>query len=46
VDNTSASNFRNIQPGTSWNFQFWYRDPAGGGAGFNLSDAVMIPFRP
>jgi hypothetical protein len=46
MDNTSASNLRNIQPGTSWNFQFWYRDPAGGGAGFNLSDAVMIPFRP
>jgi hypothetical protein len=28
-----------ILPGSSWNFQFWYRDPAGGGASFNLSDA-------
>ena len=46
LDNTDASHLGNIQAGTSWNFQFWYRDPADGGATFNLSDAVMIPFRP
>ena len=28
------------------NFQCWYRDPAGGGAFFNLSDAVAITFVP
>jgi len=27
-----------------WNFQFWYRDPAGGPAGFNLSDAIQVNF--
>ncbi|MCP3917678.1 MAG: hypothetical protein GY711_19210 [bacterium] len=33
-----------ITPGTTWNFQFWYRDVAGGPAGFNLSDAVGVQF--
>lgn len=33
-------------PGSSWSFQFWYRDPAFGGAGFNLSDALLLDFRP
>ena len=27
-------------------FQFWYRDPAGGGAGFNLTDGLEIVFVP
>ncbi len=31
---------------SSWNFQFWYRDPAAGGAGFNLSDALEATFCP
>jgi hypothetical protein len=35
-----------ILPGSSWNFQFWYRDPAGGGANFNLSNASRIDFQP
>jgi len=35
-----------IDPGSQWNFQFWYRDPAGGGAGFNLSDALNVIFCP
>lgn len=35
-----------ILPGSSWCFQFWYRDPAGGGSGFNLSDAVQATFVP
>ena len=25
-------------------FQFWYRDPAAGGAGFNLTDALEVTF--
>lgn len=33
-----------ITCGTSWNFQFWFRDPTAGGAGSNLSDAVRITF--
>lgn len=32
----------NMLPGTIWNFQFWYRDPAGGGPGFNTTDAVRV----
>ncbi len=33
-----------ILPGSTWNFQFWYRDPAAGGAGFDLSDALSVTF--
>ncbi len=28
--------------GQVWNFQFWYRNPAAGGAGFNLSDGLSV----
>lgn len=33
-----------ILPGSTWHFQYWYRDPQGGGARFNLSDARSIHF--
>jgi len=36
-----------VTPGSSWNFQLWYRDPAGpGGSGFNLSDALSATLCP
>ncbi|MCY3002642.1 MAG: hypothetical protein NTV21_12640 [Planctomycetota bacterium] len=35
-----------ISAGSTWNFQYRYRDPAAGVAQFNLSDAVSIPFVP
>jgi len=35
-----------ISPGDTWNFQYWYRDPAAGGAGFNLTDGVSANFCP
>lgn len=35
-----------ITSGSDWNFQFWYRDPAGGGAFFNTSDGLNIIFVP
>jgi hypothetical protein len=35
-----------FEAGTSLCFQFWYRDPQGGGAAFNLSDAVRVTFCP
>ena len=33
-----------ITAGSIWNFQFWYRDPAAGGAFFNLSNGVEVTF--
>lgn len=35
-----------ISAGETWNFQLWFRNPAGGGAGFNLSDGLRIQFCP
>jgi len=35
-----------ISAGSTWNFQFWYRDPAGGGAFFNLTDGLTATFCP
>lgn len=35
-----------IQASQTWIFQYWYRNPAAGGAGFNLSDAIGVPFCP
>ncbi|MCH2107587.1 MAG: hypothetical protein MK291_13220, partial [Planctomycetes bacterium] len=36
-----------VTPGSSWNYQLWYRDPAGpGGTGFNLSDALSATLCP
>lgn len=32
--------------GSSWNFQCWFRDPAAGGAKFNLSDGYRVTFVP
>jgi hypothetical protein len=35
-----------ITAGSTWNFQFWYRDSAAGGAGFNLSNGLSATFCP
>ena len=35
-----------IHPGSSWHFQCWYRDGAGGGAESNLTDGLRIVFAP
>ncbi|MFT5052731.1 MAG: hypothetical protein ACI8QZ_004168 [Chlamydiales bacterium] len=35
-----------ILPGTTWFFQAWFRDPLGGAAGFNLSDARALTLLP
>jgi len=35
-----------ITPGSTWRFQARFRDPAGGGQGFDLSDGVSIDFTP
>jgi len=33
-----------ITAGSTWNFQLWYRDPMGGGAGYNFTDAIEVTF--
>ena len=34
-----------IVAGSTWNFQFWFRDPMGpGNSGFNLSDGLQVNF--
>lgn len=43
---SSPEEFAPFQPSSSWNFQFWYRDAQGGGAGFNLSRALHVDFAP
>ena len=35
-----------VLPFSTWNFQFWYRDPDGGAPGFNLSDGLSVTFCP
>jgi len=42
LDLTSAPAAGNITMGADLNFQFWYRDIAGGPAGFNLSDGLNV----
>ena len=49
-DTSRAMDFNNlpspIVAGDTRFFQLWYRNPAGGGAGFNLSDALGVFFCP
>jgi hypothetical protein len=33
-----------INAGSTWKFQYWYRNPAAGGANFNLSDGLSVTF--
>ncbi|MFT7676404.1 MAG: hypothetical protein ACI8QC_000375 [Planctomycetota bacterium] len=35
-----------ITTGSSWFFQYWYRDPAAGGAAYNASSALGLTFLP
>jgi len=47
VDYAGVTNPANlITPGSTWNFQGWFRDVAAGGTGFNLSDGLQITFLP
>lgn len=45
IDNPSLPQGQ-ITAGSTWYFQFWYRDPAAGGSGFNFTNAFQIPFCP
>jgi hypothetical protein len=33
-----------ITVGSTWKFQYWYRNPAAGGALFNLSNGLSVTF--
>jgi len=46
VGNSVSPSAGVIVDGASLNFQFWFRDPAGGGSGFNLSNGYNIVFTP
>lgn len=35
-----------VSPGDTWRFSFWYRDPAGGPAGYNFADGLRVAFCP
>lgn len=38
--------YAGIQSGDVRFFQYWYRNPTAGGAGFNLSDGIRVTFCP
>ena len=47
LDNTSPpSAATQITPGSTWNFQAWFRDPLAGGLAFDLSDGLSVTFGP
>ncbi len=46
LDNSAAPALGKVVPGSTWKWQFWYRDPMGGGAFFNLSDAMSSSYCP
>jgi len=45
VDFTSPPGSR-IEPGSTWDFQAWFRDSAAGGSGYNTSDGIEVTFCP
>ena len=42
----AGSGAGHVLPGSTWRFQFWFRDPSGGPAGFNFSTALTASFCP
>ena len=44
VDNGHPAHADVLMAGASRNFQFWFRDPIGGPAGFKLTDGLKITF--
>ena len=45
-DNSDARHSLSNFVGSNRNFQFWFRDPMGGGAGFNTSDGLSLDILP
>jgi hypothetical protein len=46
LDFNNMPNGGEIAPNSTWNFQYWFRDPPAGGAQFNLTDGVEVTFCP
>jgi hypothetical protein len=47
LDNTAPPGSEGqVTAGSTWYFQNWFRDPAGGGAQVNTSDGLRVPFCP
>lgn len=46
LDYDSTPTGGDIEVASTWHFQGWFRDPAGGGELFDLSDAVTVTFGP
>jgi hypothetical protein len=46
LDHAALPTGGQISAGQTWYFQFWYRDAAAGGAGFNLSNGLSVAFCP
>ncbi len=44
VDFNTLPNNGQILPGSTWNFQAWFRDPPAGGASFDTSNAIQVTF--
>ena len=45
VDFTALPATAAITAGSTWHFQYWFRDPAAGASGANLSDALTVTFQ-
>ncbi len=45
-DNSDRKHALTPFAGTTRHFQYWFHDPAGGGAAFNTSDAISIAILP
>jgi len=44
LDLTSPPAAGLLTSGSTWSFQFWFRDPPGGPAGFNLTHGLQVDF--
>lgn len=45
VDLTASPAAGTLTAGSTYYFQYWYRDPSGGTAGFNLSNGLCVSFQ-
>ena len=46
VDNTVPPALGRIVADSTWNWQYWFRDPMGGGSAFNTTDGLEVTYCP